>query len=150
MGSSLISWSRFLCLYLEIITGSPSRQWALPPRLSPSPPCTACISRLFRDATLLRVCDGQENRWRSPYARMLCSHGVPTKSIRFPHSAAVESPAALFGFYSVCNYSSPEDFYLAFVPPLHGDAWPHRAVFSFYRQENTQGMPRLIRGLRRV
>lgn len=104
MGSSLISWSRFLCLYLEIITGSPSRQWALPPRLSPSPPCTACISRLFRDATLLRVCDGQENRWRSPYARVLCSHGVPTKSIRFPRSAAVESPAALFGFYSVCNY----------------------------------------------
>lgn len=61
----------------------------------------------------------------SPYAPMLSSHGVPAKSVLFPCRGAAESPAALFGFSSVCNCNSPEAFYLALLLPLSGDAWPH-------------------------
>lgn len=45
---------------------------------------------------------------------MLCSHRVPAKRIFFPHNGAVGSPAALFEFYSVCNYNSPEGFHWLF------------------------------------
>lgn len=62
-----------------------------------------------------------------PLARIVYSHGVLV-----PRGDAQESLAALFEFCSVCSSDSPG---FTGLPPLRGDAWPHPAVFSFYRQE---------------
>lgn len=97
---------------------------------------SARISCLSRDTTVISVGDGQGDRWMSPYARILYSHEVPVKSILLAHNDVEESPAVLFNVCSILSATVIlQRGFLASFPPGHGDAWPRRAVLSFYRQE---------------
>lgn len=106
----MVSFPDILCLgfpaYLEIITGSRSRQRG-PARLCPPPHPPAHIGCLVRDATLISVWDSQEYSWMRPSAKMLCGR-VPARCALLPHSGGGEILAVLFEFCSVCYCNSPE------------------------------------------
>lgn len=135
---SSVCWSsRTLYLrfsaHLEIITGSPSRQRALPDSVRLSL-CHGSLSCLFRDATLISVRDGQEYRWMTLIPKCSVAR-VAAKSILSPHKGGGESPAVWILFCLQLEFS--RGFWLAFLPPVPGDARSQWAGFSFCSRKHS-------------